>query len=55
LVGTHKGNANNANSAVNANNSGISKAIRRYEVEILVQITAKIKKGTMVAAGDNAT
>jgi hypothetical protein len=39
------GNASNANSAVNANNSGISKPLRHYEVQILVQITSKIKKG----------
>jgi hypothetical protein len=39
------GNASNANSAVNANNSGISKLLRHYEVQILVQITSKIKKG----------
>jgi hypothetical protein len=41
------GNASNANSAANANNSGISKLLRHYEVQILVQITSKIKKGNV--------
>jgi hypothetical protein len=41
------GNASNANSAVNANNSGISKLLRHYKVQILVQITSKIKKGNV--------